>query len=213
MVAPSVPRDARSKIPPGPEGSNGIDRRGRRGQPAGPPPFRLHAFPRTAGCSVNGPVATGRPPRRRIRQPGAAATVSIDAGAEVNRRGPPPFRLHAFLRTAGCSVNGPVATGRPLRRRICRPGAAATVSIDAGAEVNRRGHRLFGFMLSCLAPSVGPRAFPPVVVPAKAGIQRLPATWLKSPGPRLRGDDGRFGTKLRVSASQVMPCSELPAGH
>ena len=39
MVAPSAPRDARSKIPPGPEGSNGIDRRGRRGQPAGPPPF------------------------------------------------------------------------------------------------------------------------------------------------------------------------------
>ena len=39
MVAPSAPRDARSKIPPGPEGSNGIDRRGRRGQPAGPSPF------------------------------------------------------------------------------------------------------------------------------------------------------------------------------
>ncbi len=39
MVAPSAPRDARSKIPPGPEGSNGIDRRGRRGQPAGSPPF------------------------------------------------------------------------------------------------------------------------------------------------------------------------------
>ena len=40
MVAPSAPRDARSKIPPGPEGSNGIDRRGCRGQPAGSRPFR-----------------------------------------------------------------------------------------------------------------------------------------------------------------------------
>src|SRR5690606_39545546 len=39
MVAPSAPRDARSKTPPGPEGSNGIDRRGRRGQLAGPSPF------------------------------------------------------------------------------------------------------------------------------------------------------------------------------
>src|SRR5688572_9842785 len=38
MVAPSAPRDARSKTPPGPEGSNGIDRRGCRGQPAGSSP-------------------------------------------------------------------------------------------------------------------------------------------------------------------------------
>ena len=45
MVAPSAPRDARSKIPPGPEGSNGIDRCGRRGQPAGLPPFRVSAIP------------------------------------------------------------------------------------------------------------------------------------------------------------------------
>src|SRR3546814_1071380 len=40
MVAPSAPRDARSKTPPGPAGSNGIDRRGCRGQPAGTSPFR-----------------------------------------------------------------------------------------------------------------------------------------------------------------------------
>jgi hypothetical protein len=38
MVAPSAPRDARSKTPPGPEGSNGIDRRGCRGKLAGPSP-------------------------------------------------------------------------------------------------------------------------------------------------------------------------------
>jgi hypothetical protein len=44
MAAPSAPRDARSKIPPGPEGSNGIDRRGRRGQPAGQPPFPASAL-------------------------------------------------------------------------------------------------------------------------------------------------------------------------
>jgi len=39
MVAPSASRDAKSKIPPGPEGSNGIDGRVRRGPSAGPPPF------------------------------------------------------------------------------------------------------------------------------------------------------------------------------
>lgn len=44
MVAPSAPRDARSKIPPGPEGSNGIDRCGCRGQPAGPSPFPCFAW-------------------------------------------------------------------------------------------------------------------------------------------------------------------------
>ena len=48
MVALSAPRDARSKTPPGPEGSNGIDRRGRRGQPAGLPPFRFTL--RCMGC-------------------------------------------------------------------------------------------------------------------------------------------------------------------
>jgi len=36
MVAPSAPRDAKSKIPPGPEGSNGIDGRVRRDPSAGP---------------------------------------------------------------------------------------------------------------------------------------------------------------------------------
>jgi len=39
MVAPSAPRDAKSKIPPGPEGSNGIDGRGRRDPSAGLPLF------------------------------------------------------------------------------------------------------------------------------------------------------------------------------
>jgi len=39
MVAPSAPRDAKLKIPPGPEGSNGIDGRVRRGPSAGLPPF------------------------------------------------------------------------------------------------------------------------------------------------------------------------------
>ena len=38
MVALSGPRDTKSKTPPGPEGSNGIDGCGRRGVPAGPPP-------------------------------------------------------------------------------------------------------------------------------------------------------------------------------
>src|SRR5690606_10483406 len=40
MVASSAPRDASPKIPPGPEGSNGIGRCGRRGKSAGPPPFQ-----------------------------------------------------------------------------------------------------------------------------------------------------------------------------
>ena len=39
MVARRSPRDDRSKTPPGPEGSNGIDRLGCRGQADGLPPF------------------------------------------------------------------------------------------------------------------------------------------------------------------------------
>ena len=44
MVTPSVPRNARSKTPPGPEGSNGIGRRGCRGQLAGSSPFQAGLF-------------------------------------------------------------------------------------------------------------------------------------------------------------------------
>ena len=60
MVAPSAPRDARSKIPPGPEGSNGIDRRGRRGQPAGSPPFQPHHLQRRAMHGAGGNKGTER---------------------------------------------------------------------------------------------------------------------------------------------------------
>src|SRR5690606_13762045 len=59
MVAPSAPRDARSKTPPGPEGSNGIDRRGRRGQPAGPSPFQVRSRRRGPRCGHH--VAGGGP--------------------------------------------------------------------------------------------------------------------------------------------------------
>jgi hypothetical protein len=52
MVAPSAPRDARSKIPPGPEGSNGIDRRGCRGQTAGSSPFWLSSAPKALSCEA-----------------------------------------------------------------------------------------------------------------------------------------------------------------
>src|SRR5690606_2502192 len=88
MVAPSAPRDARSKTPPGPEGSNGIDRRGRRGKPAGPPPFR------GPGKLRNGPWHRARwraswPPRPRDRT-GARASVlhhpALPVGVELQPR-------------------------------------------------------------------------------------------------------------------------------
>ena len=136
MVAPSAPRDARSKIPPGPEGSNGIDRRGRRGQPAGPPPFPPHAIPRTAGASLHGPVATGRASPGRTRLPGAAATVSIDAGAGASRRGhrlsrlmpsreQPALHCTGPWRRAGLRRDGHAFPARQQRYRSTRaPGPA-----------------------------------------------------------------------------------------
>ncbi len=74
------------------------------------------------------PLATlGRKPRQGRK----AATVSIDAGAEVSRRG---HRLHLFpdfTRTActrvaypGCALHGPVATGLPSLQRSHPLGAA-----------------------------------------------------------------------------------------
>ena len=92
MVAPSAPRDARSKIPPGPEGSNGIDRRGRRGQPAGPPPFR--ALESASASPFRTPWRRPEPSCIGLASGGAAATVSIDAGAEASRRGRHLFGAH-----------------------------------------------------------------------------------------------------------------------
>src|SRR3546814_5024209 len=96
MVAPSAPRDARSKTPPGPEGSNGIDRRGCRGQPAGSSPFPTSRFRANSLLFIalargDGPTNTGSAGSawrdRKLRQGRKAATVSIDTGAEVSRRG------------------------------------------------------------------------------------------------------------------------------
>ncbi len=114
MVALSAPRDARSKTPPGPEGSNGIDRRGRRGQPAGPPPFLFHVFPRTAGLSLHGPVATGPPFPRRWVQLGAAATVSIDAGAGASRQGRRLFYSMFSREQPACHCMGPWRRAHPF---------------------------------------------------------------------------------------------------
>ena len=83
MVAPSAPRDARSKIPPGPEGSNGIGRCGRRGQPAGPSPFQVRfvtVFAPRSGHSLSSAVAmaslpTTRPDRE-ARPVGGAIAIS-----------------------------------------------------------------------------------------------------------------------------------------
>ncbi|GAB3365172.1 hypothetical protein GCM10027431_05900 [Lysobacter rhizosphaerae] len=66
MVAPSAPRDARSKTPPGPEGSNGIDRRGCRGQPAGSSPVLGSARKR---------------PRIRFANPGSRYVLPIPAAS------------------------------------------------------------------------------------------------------------------------------------
>ena len=115
MVAPSAPRDARSKIPPGPEGSNGIDRRGRRGQPAGPPPFR--ALESASASPFRTPWRRPEPSCIGLASGGAAATVSIDAGAEASRRG-----RHLFGRTPAltrCRPGRAVATAC-VKQRLAR---------------------------------------------------------------------------------------------
>src|SRR3546814_3096903 len=60
---------------------------------------------------------------RKLRQGRKAATVSIDAGAEVSRRGHRLFPLRASARTAGYSLHWPVATGQPILDRLDLPGA------------------------------------------------------------------------------------------
>ncbi|MCW0425194.1 hypothetical protein NB713_003137 [Xanthomonas sacchari] len=106
------------------------------------------------------PLATlGRKPRQGRK----AATVSIDAGAEVSRRGyhPPPATLPAAWTHIACAMrparhehprgtprlppaSGPwlvVGTGRGDGARISTTAAPLRrVSIDAGAEVSRRGY-------------------------------------------------------------------------
>src|SRR5688500_9750676 len=117
MVAPSAPRDARSKTPPGPEGSNGIDRCGRRGQPAGSPPFGSLDFklPR-----LSAPVIHWRKPWRRLwadrcgrsvlarMQPGGVAfgvtLVLPDRHARLGRIDDPAAGLES-----GIAVRGPDA--------------------------------------------------------------------------------------------------------
>ena len=106
MVAPSAPRDARSKTPPGPEGSNGIDRRGRRGQPAGPPPFQ--AFESKAPAS---------PPRWAVATARTIPRTGQHRGARIDRRGrrgqpagPPPFWAFEKHRAPAPWRGGAVAT-------------------------------------------------------------------------------------------------------
>ncbi|MCW0373436.1 hypothetical protein NB691_000270 [Xanthomonas sacchari] len=106
------------------------------------------------------PLATlGRKPRQGRK----AATVSIDAGAEVSRRGyhPRPATLPAAWTHIACAMrparhehprgtprlppaSGPwlvVGTGRGDGARISTTAAPLRrVSIDAGAEVSRRGY-------------------------------------------------------------------------
>ena len=98
MVAPSAPRDARSKIPPGPEGSNGIDRRGCRGQPAGSSPICCEHEPKfaaqTSGPGFSPPISprlsprpltTGLPPSGTPRVAGAASRRRLRRSVRASR--------------------------------------------------------------------------------------------------------------------------------
>ena len=102
MVAPSAPRDDRLKTPPGPEGSNGIDRFGCRGQPAGLPPSNFSSSPSLAKLF-----------RLRIALPGLPW---------------PGVRVGARLRLANADAH-PLATHRlktPPVATLGRRGLAAT---------------------------------------------------------------------------------------
>jgi hypothetical protein len=152
MVAPSAPRDARSKIPPGPEGSNGIDRCGCRGQPAGSPPFtpsevRMRSFlPRCDAWRLNRSrfgVAARHPSAPRDARskipPGPEGSNGIDrCGRRGQPAGSPPFSPR-FTQAECCPASRRVGA---MRHTLSCRGAAATVSIDAGAEASRRSRLL-----------------------------------------------------------------------
>ncbi len=162
MVAPSAPRDARSKTPPGPEGSNGIDRRGRRGQPAGlpPPSATLPAAWTHIACAMrparhehpcgtprlppaSGPwlvVGTGRGDGARISTTAAPLRrVSIDAGVEVSRRGYHPSTTTNDQPRSQAAAE-PIRKQQPSRR-VIRSGRGDGTEILAAAGYAWRGQQ------------------------------------------------------------------------
>ena len=121
MVAPSAPRDARSKIPPGPEGSNGIDRRGRRGQPAGPPPFRAlesaSALPSARrGDGPNHPASGWHRGARQQRYRSTRAPRPAGGAATFSGRTPALTRCRPGRAVATACVKQRLARFPPARR-------------------------------------------------------------------------------------------------
>ncbi len=127
-----------------------------------------------AGILATG-VGAGRCRRRRVTADSVReAGIDTPACARMSACHRPAdvqsgCGLRRIARCFPCSVNWP-PTGRPTslwwpRRPLATLGRkprqgrkAATVSIDAGAEVSRRGHRLFctGVRSLCMARGSGP---------------------------------------------------------
>jgi hypothetical protein len=135
MVAPSAPRDARSKTPPGPEGSNGIGRCGCRGQPAGPPPFpccawtsqdSLFTLPSRRGFIrisrgdgtrfVAMESSALRGPRRCTSDPCGFAAPPYQGGSALERAHCHPTAIHSYSpwRRHQVRRNGKVCIARGL---------------------------------------------------------------------------------------------------
>ncbi len=127
MVAPSAPRDARPKTPPGPEGSNGIGRCGCRGQPAGPSPFmgcahesqsslRKPGVPRTCSepiTSVPSVAISRRPPESPAR-PSMAGRSRPRAAVPRKRGHSPPPGPEGSNGIGRCGCRGQPAGPSPL---------------------------------------------------------------------------------------------------
>src|SRR5690606_33858358 len=174
------PMPSRERDGTGGRGSNGIDRRGRRGQPAGPPPFWTFETTEALASWHCGAVATAH----------AIPGTGWHRGARQQR-----YRSTRAPRSAGGAAtlldfrNNRSAGLLALRGRgdgPCHPGngmapggAAATVSIDAGAEVSRRGRHPSGL-------SKQQKRWPP----GTAGPWRRPMPSRERDGTGGRGSNG-----------------------
>jgi hypothetical protein len=196
MVAPSAPRDARSKTPPGPEGSNGIGRCGCRGQPAGPSPFM--------GCAHES--------QSSLREPWAHSYRAFHGDKSyASGRSCPAIRGRAFAATRGNAAQAwpltPTASPRPLTK-----GALLQ-------QMNRRKHgrmnhagtflwRKCGVLRNALAGRSRPRA----AMPRKRG--RSPPRLRRAPLPRGLCSS-RYAASESVKAEKCASChperSEGPA--
>ncbi len=212
MVAPVGPRDDRLKIPPGPEGSNGIDRFGRRVSRRGSPPF----LPICSPCEQMGRKGEKRrlpnppgPPRTSGReQDRVFMRDRIGRGEERRLPGPspPPPNIGEGARPASpCAIAsegeksaGSLAPPRPSPNI----GEQALAPAPVGAAMAAKG----------LAPVRGAAAAAPASASTASTMNCRPPRGLRRAGPAPRlPPRPRSGPSRRRTRPSCPRAGRLPA--